>query len=233
MNIFQRMKLLVLINKLWTQLEEAYAMFKVPEQWKDLKTTIPGIVVLLAQILKAFGIDWTTPLPVPGSTEVVSIANAITVIAGALFTLFVTSKGGGAAAKMIVIGAILFGLFAPVTVQAADIEVLPNMNLQGDVAYLFTHKGFAAGAGIDLAKAMDGMFSLRAEALGTAGANEPSKGTIVGAAIMMNLPKLAERLKIEWVAKAINPSVGVFGGYDLNNSKTAVGMLATIVKLEW
>ena len=113
----------------------------------------------------------------------------------------------------------------------AEDVAFAGLNLQGDTAYLFTHKAFAAGIGTDIISIKDGLVTIRGEILQTKATGIDKSVTVAGGAAMINLPKLANHFGAAWIAKTINPSVGPFAGYDFKSKKLAVGAIVTIIKI--
>lgn len=115
-----------------------------------------------------------------------------------------------------------------------DLQVLPNFNLQGDSAYLFSSKAFAVGAGSDLILWKDGSAALRANWLTTVnekGAQDAAARSIIGGSLIFDLKKVAGLSGGNWVAKALAPRVGPFVGRDFNNEKWEYGILISVVNL--
>lgn len=140
--------------------------------------------------------------------------SAITIVIAAIMTL------------------VLSGFIFAQTANAEDVA-FAGLNLQADTAYLFTHKTFAVGAGTDVLKFKDGLVTVRGEILQTKSTASEKSATVGGVAATVNLPQLASQMGGNWVAKTINPSVGLFGGYDFNNQKSAIGVIVTILKVEF
>ncbi len=108
---------------------------------------------------------------------------------------------------------------------------LPDIN--GDIGWSFRYKAMLAGGGIDLIHIKNNLFSIRGEGLGVVNSNEPSnpaEGAIAGT---VNLAVAGQQIggTVSSILNTINPSVGLYAGWDFNNSKVDGGVLVTIVKI--
>lgn len=109
----------------------------------------------------------------------------------------------------------------------------PGINLGGDTAYLFTHNSFAVGSSIDIVNIKDSIFTVRGTVLFPAGAEHNESTAITGLSGVVNLKKAIENAGWQWVANTLNPSIGLFGGYDFGNTKWAGGAIMQILRLEF
>lgn len=115
----------------------------------------------------------------------------------------------------------------------SDDLAFPGINLQGDTAYLFRAKTLAVGVGSDIATLYNGVVTLRLEAITAPASADLGGSTLIGTGAMVNLPKLITRLGGQWQAKVINPSVGVMPLYDFRNSKYDVGLVVSVIRIDF
>ena len=91
------------------------------------------------------------------------------------------------------------------------------------------------GVGLDVVTYKEGLATLRAQSffesqdfLGDESA------TVIGMSLMVNLIKLVGLVpETSWIANAINPSLGVFGGYDVVSGKAAYGPMLSIINIQF
>lgn len=102
-------------------------------------------------------------------------------------------------------------------------------NLEGDTIYLIDGKSFGAGVGIDLAS-YKGVVTLRGELTST---TTETTSTFAGAGLMVNIPQLFTMMGATWNASYINPSIGVVPGWDFGANKFDVGVVLSILKVEF
>lgn len=122
---------------------------------------------------------------------------------------------------------------APAPTADDALKIFPSLNLQGDTAYLITKKSLAVGVGVDLATIYDGMITLRAEAIVPEKAADAETTTMFGIGPMLNIPKLITRAGGEWTAKIFNPSIGVMPFYDFRTKAYDVGVVVSIIRVEF
>jgi len=113
----------------------------------------------------------------------------------------------------------------------------PN-NLSGDVAVLFQpgeSSSFAGGVGLDVLNYKQGLFTLRAELFASSeDVLDQEDKTVAGVAVLVNLIKLVGLIPdTSWLANAINPSIGLFAGYDFDNGKMTYGPMLSIINVQW
>ena len=124
----------------------------------------------------------------------------------------------------------------PTAAQAAAVTddlAFPGINLQGDTTYLFKAGTMAPGIGSDIASMYKGLLTLRVEAIAVpATINTPSRN-MFGIGPMVNVPKLISRMGGEWQAKVVNPSIGVMPLYDFNNKTYDVGLVVSIIRIDF
>ncbi len=109
-------------------------------------------------------------------------------------------------------------------------------NLSGDFGVIFesgVNSSVALGVGLDIVNYREGLVTLRAQAFFPSQAIlAENDASVVGAALMVNLIKLAGLVPgTSWLATAINPSVGLFGGYDFVSGKLAAGPMISIINI--
>lgn len=111
-------------------------------------------------------------------------------------------------------------------------------NLSGDVAILFQADGkggFAPGVGLDIVDYKQGLFTLRAEAFiqGTSVGADESRN-VMGVSVMCNLIRAIGLVPgTSWLAKSINPSLGLFVGYDFISGKPTFGPMLSIINIQF
>ena len=112
-------------------------------------------------------------------------------------------------------------------------------NLSGDVGLLWSGTGgtaaLAPGIGIDLVNYKGGLLTLRGQAFFN---SEDMLGTdnaaILGLSVMGNLIKAIGLIPdTSWLAKTINPSLGVFIGYDVVSGKPTYGPMLSIISVQF
>ena len=97
-----------------------------------------------------------------------------------------------------------------------DLFTLAGLNLNGDTLYLLSDKKVAVGLGIKLVSIYDDMFEVRAEYVDTL------EGTIddkVGLGVGVHIPKIMEKVGASWDAVNIDPTIGIIGLIDINNTE--------------
>ena len=110
-------------------------------------------------------------------------------------------------------------------------------NVGGDIGVLFSASGktsFAPGIGVDIVT-YKGLVTLRGEAfLPSTSTLGSYNGTMAGAALMVNLPQLVGQISsASWLLNSINPSIGVVGLWDFNNSELAFGPMLSIINIKF
>lgn len=111
-------------------------------------------------------------------------------------------------------------------------EGLNFPDLQGDVARSFITNEWLVGGGIDIYKY--DMFSARFEALTNAESGSDAKpSAVLAIAPVVRFSELAAVAggTIGGFLDIMNPALGVYGGYDVNNSKWDAGAMLTIAKI--
>ena len=119
----------------------------------------------------------------------------------------------------------------------SDFAVALN-NLSGDYGLIYErglHSSMAPGVGLDVVNYKNGLVTLRAEAFFESPTTLGSQSaSIVGGAFMVNLIQLAGLVPgSTWVATAINPSIGVFAGYDFVNGRAAYGPMLSVINVHF
>ena len=109
-------------------------------------------------------------------------------------------------------------------------------NLSGDFGLIYEkglHPAMAPGLGLDIVNYKSGLVTLRAEAFYESPATLASQtASIIGGSLMVNLIQLAGQIpNSTWLATAINPSIGLFAGYDFVNGKVAFGPMLSIINV--
>ena len=112
-------------------------------------------------------------------------------------------------------------------------------NLSGDVGIIWKgtdgDAAFMPGIGIDLMTYKQGLVTLRGQAFFESEATlGDDNAAVVGISVMVNLIKLVGSIPdTNWLANAINPSLGVFGGYDVVSGKAAYGPMISIINVQF
>ncbi len=109
-------------------------------------------------------------------------------------------------------------------------------NLSGDFGLVYEsgiNGTLALGVGLDVLSYKQGLVTLRAQAFLPSGSVlNQENATILGASVLVNLIQLAGQVPdTTWLAKAINPSIGLFMGYDFVSGKPAVGPMISIINI--
>ncbi len=110
-------------------------------------------------------------------------------------------------------------------------------NLSGDFGVIYgpnrTSGVAAMGIGLDVVNYDQGLAVLRAEAfIPSLRVLGQGSATVLGASVMVNLIKLVGMVpNTTWLATAINPSIGVFVGYDFEHGGMVAGPMISIINI--
>jgi len=133
---------------------------------------------------------------------------------------------------------------APAKAPAPKAEPVPTFrlgldNLSGDIGIIFkgTDGGAAImyGVGLDIVTYKEGLATLRAQSFfESPDLLGDENATVAGMSLMVNLIKLIGLVpETNWLANAINPSLGLFGGYDFVSGKPAYGPMLSIINVQF
>lgn len=127
---------------------------------------------------------------------------------------------------------------APVVSKDAPVSnfVFGLNNLSGDFGLIYesdVNGTLAVGIGLDVLNYKQGLVTLRAQAFLPSGSVlNQENATILGASVLVNLIQLAGQIPgTTWLAKSINPSIGLFMGYDFVSGKPAIGPMISILNI--
>ncbi len=124
---------------------------------------------------------------------------------------------------------ILMFLLCSSFAYAQDVVTLAPA-IGGSVMYDLEAGAIVPVVDLQLVKVYDGLIELRGLAVGDKDLTNIGK---IGVGVGVNLVVLTNKLGQEWVAKVINPTVGVAPLYSFDNKKVSFGIYATIVKIEF
>ena len=125
----------------------------------------------------------------------------------------------------------------PTVIPKADFSLVLN-NLSGDFGVIYgsgAKVGVAPGLGLDILTYKEGLVTLRAQAFfASTDVLGAENATVVGTAVLVNLIKVSGLVPgTSWLAKAINPSIGLFGGYDFNSGRLVGGPMVSIINIQF
>ena len=101
--------------------------------------------------------------------------------------------------------------------------------IEGQFIYDMDAGQIVPALGLQVARAADGI--LEARILATGSPDSISELGKVGVGLGVNLPKLTTKIGAEWVAKIIDPSIGLAGLYDMKNGGASWGIYVVIIKV--
>lgn len=125
-----------------------------------------------------------------------------------------------------------------VTAAPASNFVFGLNNLSGDFGLVYERNingSLAVGIGLDILSYKQGLVVFRLEGFfpGVSVLNQQD-ATIIGAAALVNLIQLVGQVPgTTWLAKTINPSLGITLGYDVNTKEIAFVPMVSIINIQW
>ena len=107
-------------------------------------------------------------------------------------------------------------------------------NFSGDAGLIISpgaSSRMAAGMGLDVINYKNGLVTLRAEAFFPTGGGEGTSGVRGRRRPGESLATGELYPNASWVAKTINPSVGLFGGFDFLSGRIAFGPMLSVINI--